>query len=329
MMLKWTVFGACAACAAVAVADESMSRGRWTFSAGPAWRSQVKTRMTGGAFATPANAAQSGTKYDKDISDASTWGDLTTVPDPSPNARPGDRLWAVSATRTETSVTPGRGVADLSSADEHAPLGLNLSAGYDIYSGETLSFGLGLRVAAFFDMKSSATRYLDAGSIRTRLATDYFLFQNPPYPPTAPNGYSRPDATPHEPYREWGSDTTVAAAGSRWVASRYRVDLYQIALGPNVTWHALSWLDAYAGVEAILNLAAVDFQANGGSTTETDCLLGFGGHFGLEAYLTDSLGLYGQVSYEWVDTSEVSAGGIDGEADFSSLVLSAGVRFRF
>lgn len=81
-----------------------------------------------------------------------------------------------------------------------------------------------------------------------------------------------------------------------------------------MTWHALSWLDAYAGAEAILNLAAADFDANGSSTSRTDCLLGFGGHVGLEAKLTDCLGLYGQVGYEWVDASAASAGGLRTEA---------------
>ena len=122
---------------------------------------------------------------------------------------------------------------------------------------------------------------------------------------------------------------TLVPAGSRLVRTRYRADLWQLGVGPNVTWHALSWLDAYAGAEAILNLAAADFDANGASDSRTDCLLGFGGHVGLEAKLTDCLGLYGQVGYEWVDTSDVSAGGLRAEADFSSLVLSAGLVVRF
>lgn len=323
------VGGLCMACAAVSVADEAWGFGRWSFSAGPAWRSRVKTSIRGRAFAPPASAAQSGVVYDKDVSDSSTWGDLVTVPDPSPYADADDRLWAVRATRTETIVTPGSGEARLSADDEHAPLGLNLSVGSDVWAGESLSVGLGLRFAAFFGMESAASGYLDTGTVRTRMASDYYLFQNPPYPPTAPNDYSRPDLTPHEPYREELSDTSVAAAGSRAVHARFRTDLYQIGFGPTVAWHICPWLDAYAGVEAILNLAATDLDANGASTSQTDCLLGFGGHAGLEARLTEHLGLYGQVGYEWVDASDVSAGGIDAEVDFSSLVVSAGLRVRF
>ena len=324
------VGGLCVACAAVSLADEeSWGLGRWSFSAGPAWRSRVKTSIRGRAFAPPASAAQSGVSYDKDISDSSTWGDLATVPDPSPYADSDERLWAVRAMRTETIVTPGSGEARLSADDEHAPLGLNLSAGADLWSDGVLSVGLGLRFAAFFGMESSASGYLDTGTVRTRTASDYFLFQNPPYPPTEPNGYSRPDLTPHEPYREGLSDTSAAAAGSRMVHARVRTDLYQIGFGPTVSWRVCPWLDAYAGVEALLNLAATDFEANGRSASQTDCLLGFGGHVGLEARLTENIGLYGQVGYEWVDASDVSTGGIDAEIDFSSLVVSAGLRVRF
>ena len=33
--------------------------------------------------------------------------------------------------------------------------------------------------------------------------------------------------------------------------------------------------------------------------------------------------------YEWIDKDEVSVNGISAETDFSSLVLSAGLQFRF
>lgn len=323
------VGGVCAMCAAASLADEERTFGRWTFSAGPSWRAGVKTRISGRVSSPPASAAHSGVRYDKDIADPSSWGDLVTVPDPSPLARPDDRLWAVRATRTETIVTPGSGVAGLSSSDDHAPLGLNLSAKYDVWSGASFALGVGVRFAAYFDMTSSTSRDLQTGTVRTRTAMEHWLFQNPPYPPVPPNAYSHPDPAPYTPYRKDLSDVSSAAAGSRTVHARYRADLYQLALGPKATWHALSWLDAYAGAEAILNFAAADFDANRSSTSRTDCLLGFGGHVGLEAKLTDNLGLYGQVGYEWVDTSDVSAGGVHADADFSSLVVSAGVVLKF
>ncbi len=178
-------------------------------------------------------------------------------------------------------------------------------------------------------MKASASGAVDSGSVRTIVSTDYFLFEDPPYPPTAIGSSSTPNAEPYEPYREAVSDTTSAGAGSRYVSARLESDLYQIAIGPRVTWHALSWLDVYGGVDVLVNFAAMDFKADGSSTSEVETLLGFGGCVGFDAYLTDWFGIYGQVGYEWIDDAEVSAGGIAGEADFSSLVVSAGVRFRF
>ena len=296
----------------------------WRFSAGPAWRSRVEVKTSGSASA-PASVTSGSrsTDYSYDLSSPSE------TPDTSPGASSGDTLWSVGATRTETVRVPGTGRADFSDADNPDALGFNLAASYDFFSGETLSFGLGLRLAAFFDMKASSSRILDTGSTRTVVTSGRSLLEAPfpPTPPTAPPPTADRDRlfTPGRIV----SDSTVHGAGSRRVRTRYRADLWQIGIGPNVTWHALSWLDAYAGAEAILNLVAADFDANGSSTSRTDCLLGFGGHVGLEAKLTDNLGLYGQVGYEWVDASDASAGGLRAEADFSSLVLSAGLVVRF
>ena len=296
----------------------------WRFSAGPAWRSRVEVE-TSGSVSAPASVTSGSrsTDYSYDLSSPSE------TPDVSPGASQGDTLWSVGAKRTETTLATGACRADFSDADSPDALGFNLAASYDFFSGETLSFGLGLRLAAFFDMKASSSRFLDTGSTRTVVTSGRSLLEAPfpPTPPTAPPPPADRDRlfTPGRIV----SDSTVYGTGSRLVRTRYRADLWQIGVGPNVTWHALSWLDAYAGAEAILNLAAADFDANGSSTSRTDCLLGFGGHVGLEAKLTDNLGLYGQVGYEWVDASDASAGGLRAEADFSSLVVSAGVVLRF
>ena len=312
----------CAFCLALAAAT-AQAEG-WRFSAGPAWRSRVEVKTSGSASA-PASVTSGSrsTDYSYDLSSPSE------TPDTSPGASSGDTLWSVGATRTETVRVPGAGRADFSDTDSPDALGFNLAASYDFFSGETLSFGLGLRLAAFFDMKASSSRFLDMGSTRTVVTSGRSLLEAP-FPPTPPTAPPPPAARDRLfiPGRV-DSDSTVHGAGSRFVRTRYRADLWQIGVGPNVTWHALSWLDAYAGAEAILNLVAADFDANGSSTSRTDCLLGFGGHVGLEAKLTDNLGLYGQVGYEWVDTSDVSTGGLRAEADFSSLVVSAGVVFRF
>ena len=120
------------------------------------------------------------------------------------------------------------------------------------------------------------------------------------------------------------------------VSTRLRSDLYQIGLGPKVTWSpfvgwcdCMSWLDVYGGVEVLCNLARTEFDADGHSSSQTDCLLGFGGNVGLVGNITDWIGIYGQVGYEWVDKSNVSTGGFKADIDYSSLVLSAGVQVRF
>ncbi len=47
------------------------------------------------------------------------------------------------------------------------------------------------------------------------------------------------------------------------------------------------------------------------------------------ANVTDWLGLYGEVGYEWVDGFETSVGDVRSTVDFSSLVVSAGIVLRF
>ena len=317
--MKTKTFGWVMGLAAAVAATASQAEG-WRFSAGPAWRSRVEVKTSGSASAPLATLGANSVTYEYDTDHAEV------VDDP---IDPTEKLWDVPVTRTEVIQSTGDGVASLSDSDDPSALGLNLSAGYDVYSGDWFSVGLGLRFAAYFDMKSSSSAFLDTGSTRTRVSTGWFLHEDMPYPPSALPAI--PDSSTCPTFRDEKvkSDVIDYGTGSRLVTSRYRADLWQIGVGPNVTWHALSWLDAYAGAEAILNLVAADFDANGSSTSRTDCLLGFGGHVGLEAKLTDNLGLYGQVGYEWVDASDASAGGIDANADFSSLVVSAGVCFRF
>jgi len=124
--------------------------------------------------------------------------------------------------------------------------------------------------------------------------------------------------------------------GSRFVSTRLRSDLYQIGLAPKVTWALfagwcewMSWLDVYGGLEVLCNMTYTRFEADGSSSSSTDCLLGFGGNVGLVGNITDWLGIYGQIGYEWVDKSDVSNGDFKADIDYSSLVLSAGLQFRF
>ena len=323
------------------LADEGES-GRWTFSAGPAWRSRVKIE-TSGRIAAPAPAANH-TVLSRDMSNPENWeaeGPAVKVADPLAGVPgtgiPADgKLWQVSSVRTEYAGVAGRDYA-VSASDEDAPLGLTLSAGYDIYRGETFAVGLNLRFAGYWNMKSQTRGYYNAGHTHVESYTDHFVFPGCPvlgaFAEDVDPVYDRPEANGSTPNAALFRDEDY---GSRAVSTRVRSDLYQIGLGPKLTlspfvgwcdW--LGWLDVYGGVEVLCNFAHAEFDADSSSTTQTDCLIGFGGDVGLVGNITDWIGIYGQIGYEWIDKSDVSAGGFNADLDYSSLVLSAGLQVRF
>jgi len=303
---------------AAVVCATAANAGGWRFSAGPAWRSEVKMEAKSGTVTPVGGTGAIAYDYNP-ATDGWTPDQVTeTRRDPRPST-PGDELWAVSGHYTETSTTPDGGASG-----EDSSLGLKAKVGYDFFENETFSVGLDLRFAAYWDLKSGFS-----GS--SRRVTDWWLFTGGPYPedPTGSrdftHSYLDPDdeCSPYEPYREYG------AWGASNVRGRMKADLYQVGLGPTVTWHAFSWLDAYAGVAALANIAALDFEAGASKASETQCRLGFASEVGLAAYVTENLGLYAEVGYEWVDDFDASAGGLSADVDFSALVISAGVAFRF
>lgn len=279
----------------------------WRFSAGPAWRSRVKTEVRG---TTPG-----WTERTDPANNPGDYVSATKVEKPDSD-NPGDMLWAVGTSFTKTTYTPGLG-----SDDTDGALGLSVGFGRDIWEIGPVSVGLDLRFAGYWNLRS----YAGVGTLSTYTGTDWWVFRGGPFP-----GHSDTDfASAPPPERDPLLDPEFGPAATTTVRSRLKADLYQIGLGPTVTWRVCPWLSAYAGVEALLNLVALDFEANGRSASQTDCLLGFGGHLGVEARLTENIGLYGQVGYEWVDESDISANGVKANADFSSLVVSAGIRFHF
>ena len=314
---------------AAVVCAAAANAGGWRFSAGPAWRSSVKMETRGAApvSTVPASSTRDYSDRYRDL-ESGNWtpyaGDAELRDDPSPDAMPGDQVWAIGGDFLETVVTPGAGAAGVDASDTRSTLGLKAKVGYDFFENETLSVGLDLRFAAYWDLKSGFS-----GS--SRRVTDWWLFTGGPYPedPTGSrdftHSYLDPDdeCSPYEPYREYG------AWGASNVRGRMKADLYQVGLGPTVTWHAFSWLDAYAGVAALCNIAALDFEAGSAKSSETKCRFGIAGEVGLAAYVTENLGLYAEVGYEWVDNFDATAGGLSADVDFSSLVISAGVAFRF
>ena len=297
----------------VAIADDGCSR--WNVTFGPAWRARMKSSISGGSYV-PAGVSSYSSSTSKRI---------VRVADP---LTPGYDLYADEVTRTETIGTPGNPFASLGSSDWNSPLGLKAAVGYDFCSGERFAVGLNLKFAAFWNMRSSASGMAGGGSVRTQSETDYYLYEDGPYPEDTDFSFSQPSATPYAPYHQDLAGDVVQYP-MKSVHARIRSDLYQIGLGPKATWHALDWLDAYVGVEALCNIANLDFDCNASNSSETLCRIGFGGNAGLTAYLTEYLGIYAEAGYEWIDKVDTSVGGANAEVDFSSLVVSAGLLISF
>lgn len=309
-------------------------RGPWTFTAGPAWRSSVRMETSGIGHAAQLPESHTVSYGDFDPLNQSTWsGHNIHAPVDVPasySPYPGQQTWAIDATRTLVDVMPGAEGRIDSSSDSGA-MGVNFGIGYDFYRGEAFSIGAGLRFAGYWNMKTTCGGDSSGGTIRTREYTDMFLFMtgiDASDPAPSAGDVYLPEATPDYMGTVPTYDNTDII-GARTFDSRLRTDFYQIGIGPRFTWHALTWLDAYAGIDILVNFAYSKLDADGSSSTQTDCLIGFGGNLGLVGNITDNIGVYGQVGYEWVDKSEVSAGGFSADIDYSSLVLTAGLQFRF
>ena len=312
----------------------------WTFSAGPSWRSCVKLDTHGTVYA-PTPVARETIKS-LDMNDPANWeaeGAAVKVADPMAGTHgiPEDgQVWQVSSMRTEIYGIAGENYV-VNRSDEDASLGLNLQAGYDLYQGETWSLSLGLRFAAYWNMKSSSSGYFNAGHTHTEYYNDNYIFDGCPVIDSFAEDvnplYDSPTAIDPTVAKD---PTDTPDYGSHIVNTRFRGDLYQIGLGPKICWtpfagwcESMDWLDVYGGVEVLCNIAHSKFEADGSSSSSTDCLLGFGGNVGVVGNITDWCGIYGQVGYEWIDKSDVSAGGFKADIDYSSLVISAGLQFRF
>ena len=310
-----------AACAATMASADG-----WRLSVGPAWRTRVKAEIRGTASVPSVPGSYTRTGYDRDPG-AGDFDPSAVVERPDPDV-PGDTLWAVGASFTETTTTPGDGAARVNATDAHGPLGLKARAGYDVWDAGPVSFALDLRFAGYWNIRSSAAGRAGGGSVTTRTGTDWWLFKGGPYPDDRDfTGAPPPERDDRVP-TDFAAAATAQLPG-RTVRARLEADLYQLGLGPTVTWRVCPWLDAYAGAAALCNLAALDFEAGTSRASETACLFGLAAEVGLVANLTENLGAFAEVGYEWIDEGRLSAGGLRAEADFSSLVVSAGLRLSF
>lgn len=306
----------------------------WHFSAGPAWRARVKTEVRG-SVAVPTVADGTTRSYDADDRrknpDPMAGGyDPATAVEVEDPANPGQKLWAVGHSFTETTTTAGDGAARLDATDvDNGTLGLKTRFGYDVWDWGPVAVALDLRFAGYWNLRSSASGFADGGSQKTRAGTDWFIFGSGPYPDDPVGGQDFAHRRPTEQQTDIGAYGASTSLPGHHVGARLKADLYQIGLGPTVTWRVCPWLDAYAGAAALCNLASLDFEADRSRASETACLFGLAAEVGVAANLTENLGLFAEVGYEWIEEGRLSAGGVRAEADFSSLVLSAGLRLSF
>ena len=314
-------------CAGMAIAEGSANP--WRLTVGPAWRSRVKASISGNAQVDAVSASHTVT-YDKDIAGKTSWsiGDVTTVPDTDPTAPAGSTLYAAESVRTERTVSPGDASGRMDASDEDSPLGFKMGVGCDFYDDGRFSVGMDLKFAAFWDMESAVFGSAGGGTVRVKTDKDYFLFENGPYPNDTDFSYSLPNADPYLPYREAISDTTTALPSSA-IRAMVTSDLYQLGVGPRFGWHVFDWLDAYARVFALCNIADVDFDVSGRSEGDVKCKFGVGADVGLAAWFTENFGIYAEAGYEWIDESTVRNGGMEAELDYSSLIVSMGLMVRF
>jgi hypothetical protein len=325
--MKKVLLFAVVMCGGMVIAESTSNP--WRLTVGPAWRSRVKASISGNAQVDTVSASHTVT-YDKDVAGKTSWGigDVTTVPDTDSTAPAGSTLYAAESVRTETIVSPGSGSGRIDASDEDSPLGFKMGIGYDFYDDGHFSVGLDFKFAAFWDMESQVSGSAGGGTVRVKKDKDYFLFENGPYPNDTDFSYSLPNVDPYLPYREAISDTTTSLPSSA-IRAMVTSDLYQFGVGPRFGWHVCNWLDAYAGVSALCNIAAVDFDVNGRGESATECRFGVGTDVGLAAWFSENVGFYAEVGYEWIDEPTVRNGGMSAELDYSSLIVSTGVIVRF
>jgi hypothetical protein len=301
----------------------------WRLTVGPAWRSRTKAAISGNAKVDAVSASHTVT-YDKDIAGKTSWGigDVTTVLDTDPTAPAGSTLYAAESIRTERIVSPGSASGRLDGSDDDSPLGLKIGVGYDFYDDGCFSIGVDFKLAAFWDMESQVSTSAGGGTVRVKTDKDYFLFENGPIPGETDFTDFLPSKDPYLDYRKPISDTTTILPSSA-IRAMVTSDLYQFGVGPRFGWHVCNWLDAYAGVSALCNIAAVDLEVNGRGESAVECRFGAGADVGLAVRLSENIGLYAEVGYEWIDESTVRNGGMSAELDYSSLIVSTGLMVRF
>ncbi len=287
----------------------------WKVSAGPAWRARTKTSFSGGS--TPPDGVYQTGSFSADGSEWS--GDIDELPVRSGGIDTGTKVsdvsdYALRVGRTESIAQGG--------ADDDERMGLSVSIDRAFAEAGPFSFSANLRFAGYWGMENGVRGGYCSYN-------DYYRFDSVlgDSPDPVLDSVNPDLADGRRDYLAGGAVDTMRTA--------LKSDLYQIGLGPRVSAEAfrwcrpLCWIDVYAGAEALCNIIDNDFDVGGARMSDVNCRLGFGGYVGLTGNLVPHVSVFAQVGYEWVDEDTVSAHGIKAETDYSSLVLSAGLMFRF
>ncbi len=302
---------------------------RWTFSAGPSWRNNVrtsvKTRSSGPVSAPYITVVDSG-DYVNPVNDGSTsdWsGTPVVVDDPT---TPGQKLYALKSVRTvedhSSASVPGGG------KDYEDSIGLSLGACCDVWANDLISVGIRGSFSGSWNMRSRFGGAMVLDTTKTTTTTTTYTFDTGP----VPNFGGPPVSGVDEVYTDSAqvSSATTSSGSIRGGAGsvRWKGDLYMLGLGPRVSAHVADWLEVYGGCEMLVGISHSSVSSSHGSGSDTDAQLGCGAYLGLAGW-HGNIGVFGQVGYDCLPESEVSAGGCRAETDYSGLAVTVGVALEF
>lgn len=296
----------------------------WSITVGPAARVGTKTKIS----STSSSAAN---------------GHVT--PDPSGGATTFD--WDADGAGQVVltggayflDVTRSSATSSSSSENDETPMGFSFVLARDIVTEGTFDFGMRLGFSGYWGREQKAS---------SDSTTDRYSFDA-----LAPLYWAGTGWTPGGNYFSGLTGMWYDSAGNvipsvflvpsaSAISSRQQIrtksSLYQISVGPTAKWSPSKRFYVSIAPVLLLNLADTQMKrdvwtAAGGSTSdsahETKALPGAGLHLQSGYLLTESWGIYGSVGYEYIEKADIACGTVRAETDFSSLVVSAGVEYRF
>jgi len=327
---------AVAACLFAVLAAEAQDAGegdasRWTFTAGPSWRHNVRTRLR----SRQSSAQSAGSSYSSSTSGAyvnpdndgstSDWsGTPVIVDDPE---TPGESLYALQSMQQSAETVTSGSLSDGGGKDYDDSVGLALSACYDVWRNDLLSVGIRGSFSGCWNMRSKAGGGSLLSTTRTSTTTTTYTFDTGPEPSLGVAPVSGVDEV-YTSSAQSSTESTEEIVRSGGGSVRWKGDLYLLGLGPRVSVHVTDWLDVYAGCEMLVGISHASVSSSYGRGSETDAQLGCGAYLGLSGWY-ENIGVFGQVGYDCIRESEASCGGYRAETDYSGLSVTAGLALRF